>query len=210
MISRPPESPAAGRHAGRYDARLLAARLGSLLVGSALDASGALRRRRAVLGGLTGGLALTALAVLLGLPAGMLLLPGGASAGYVLWLRRTAVQAAASRQAAHAGRRAGFRDFGAPAVGADPALGATLEEPIAPARSETGGVGAGGRPYDVPSTAPWLPVPLPLPSYITAPPAPAVIDGDWHEELLLEGELPGEASAYALGEEVLRRRAVGD
>lgn len=179
-----------------------------------------LGRRRAVLAGLTGALLVTALAVLAGLPSPVLLVPAAPCAGYVVWLRQTTVAAQTHRNALRrlvdAERAAGFRDFDAPAVveGESAISSAGMPSPapvgLSAQRRDASGAALDSAPDVAPSTAPWLPVPLPLPSYVTAAPAPTVIDGDWHEEILLEGELPGEASAYALGDDVLGRRAVGD
>lgn len=208
VIARRPQPPAVpGEHS---------ARSGSVRVGPVPPARVTmLRRRRTALSVLSGVLLLALLAVLIGFPAPLLLVAALPYAGYLLWLRSTAAQAAARRAVLRrrvAGQRAAsFRDFGAPpasgpvepvAASASPALpldAVATAEAAASASAEAGS-----------SSTPWLPVPLPLPSYVTAAPAPRVIDGDWHEEELLDGELPGEASAYALGADILRRRAVGD
>lgn len=52
---------------------------------------------------------------------------------------------------------------------------------------------------------PWRPVPVPLPTYVTAGPAPRVVD-EWAEED--DEALPGDPAAYGLGGRQ-RRRAVG-
>ncbi len=164
-----------------------------------------------------------------------------AFAGYVASLRRSAVTAAAGRrrrQRREAARRAaGFRDFApaavpttmtAPApVPAAPVAAAPNASPAAPNAAPASPMAtpvariapppladplspaAEARP--VVGGEPWTPVRVPLPSYVTAAPAPRVVDGDWHEEDLVEGELPGDAAAYALEDEAVeRRRAVGD
>jgi hypothetical protein len=204
VITRRPDraAPVTGQHS---------ARSGSFRVHQPPRRTAAtLRRRRIVLAALTGVLLVTSIAVLAGFPFPALALPVVPYVGYVTWLRRSAAASAARRQALRrrvaAARAAGFRDFAgapAPAVAADP----TPQPATAPAAAQP--TPAGPLP-GTPSDAPWLPVPVPLPSYVTAAPAPAVIDDDWHEETLLDGDLPGEASAYALGDDVLRRRAVGD
>lgn len=159
-----------------------------------------LRRRRAATGllGLGSVLAGTAYA------AGLLPWPALAAAvlpaaGFALWLRRVAVAEARAARAARAdllARRAErFRDFGQPQTIPAPAA--------APPAEPRPAVAAGGEL--------WTPVPLPLPTYVTAPPAPKVVDGTWHEEDLTDGELPGEATAYALDEDLPEHRpAVGD
>ncbi len=207
---RQAESPAGGH----------SARAGSFRVGPVPSTYAAmLRRRRTVLLVLTGAVLGALAAVLIGFPAPLLALAALPYAGYLIWLRRTAAHAAARRAVLRRrvdGRRAAsFRDFGdpTPAAADVAAAPATADQP-APTAMPTASVEADTGP-DVTGvagadTTPWLPVPLPLPSYVTAAPAPKVIDGDWHEEELLDGELPGEASAYALGEDALRRRAVGD
>jgi hypothetical protein len=206
LISRRPhyQALALGRHSARFgSARALSA---------PMSRTAMLRRRRNVLLALTAALAVTVLGVLAGLPSALLAVPTLPYAGYLIWLRRTTVEAAVRREASERQvaeqRAAGFRDFGTPVadeapVGSAPA--AASPEALPADRNVTESA-----PDLGPSTAPWRPVPLPLPSYVTAPPAPTVIDGEWHEEMLLEGELPGEASAYALGDEALRQRAVGD
>ena len=142
--------------------------------------------------------------------------------GYVGGLRAHAVRAAArrrqDRRAEIARRIARFRDF-APAapVTAPPGAAAQVAAPTPAAptvvepRLEPA---AQDVPAAVDGTA-WTPVPVPLPTYVTAPPAPRVAAGDWHEEdLAAEGELPGRAADYGLeaedGTGVDRRRAVGD
>ena len=117
-----------------------------------------------------------------------------------------------------------FRDFGQPqpARSAETMAAETVAETAAveamateTMATETAGSSRAADPANLPSVAtpssePWLPVSIPLPSYVTASPAPTVVNGDWHEEDLMEGELPGEASAYALDADLMRRRAVGD
>lgn len=159
-----------------------------------------LRRRRRVIGILTAGLLLVVLGVLTGLlgPA-WLLVPVAPTAVYLASLRRCVVRSArAARVARTTGRTARFQDFGEPAPAARPeAVPAPLPvQPVVVAEEEDRG---------------WMPVPLPLPSYLTAPVAPRVSDRDFHEEDLAEDELPGAVAEYGLDEPAQEhRRASGD
>lgn len=193
-----------------------------------------LRVRRIAFAVLALLLAVAAVAALLGVLApSIVALPLLLLSGYGGWLRVTAVQAAARRREQRrlrSDRRAvGFRDFAVPQparASADVALPlvgwsagdtrppATTPEP---AGAEPAGAAASGARWEATASADgagrglWTPMSVPLPSYVTAAPGPKVVMGDFHEEDLLDGELPGEASAYGLGEEILeRRRAVGD
>ena len=193
-----------------------------------------MRRRRLVLGGLIAAVLVMSVGTLAGLlPPLVLLLPVVPLAGYVGWLRRTARQIGTRRrQAARelaSTRAMRFRDFGQPqpARSAETMAAETVAETAAieamatetmsteTMAVETAASSRAADPANLPSVAtpssePWLPVSIPLPSYVTASPAPTVVNGDWHEEDLMEGELPGEASAYALDADLMRRRAVGD
>jgi hypothetical protein len=187
-----------------------------------------------VLAGLIAAVLVMSVGTLAGLlPPLVLLLPVVPLAGYVGWLRRTARQIGTRRrQAARelaSTRAMRFRDFGQPqparsaetmaaeTVAETAAVEAMATETISTETMavETAGSSRAADPANLPSVAtpssePWLPVSIPLPSYVTASPAPTVVNGDWHEEDLMEGELPGEASAYALDADLMRRRAVGD
>lgn len=159
--------------------------------------SRAYRRRRTVLTVLAAAL----VASLATLPVLAALVPMSAIAAYAFTLRRQAARAAARarvrRLAAARERARRFRDFAAPA-------------PAEPAAPDTIAVATEAAPLAA-EAGTWTPVPVPLPTYVTAPPAPRVIADDWHEEDILdEGELPGEAAAYGLGEDLEQRRAVGD
>ena len=193
-----------------------------------------MRRRRLVLAGLIAAVLVMSVGTLAGLlPPLVLLLPVVPLAGYVGWLRRTARQIGTRRrQVARelaSTRAMRFRDFGQPqpARSAETMAAETVAETAAieamatetmsteTMAVETAGSSRAADPANLPSVAtpssePWLPVSIPLPSYVTASPAPTVVNGDWHEEDLMEGELPGEASAYALDADLMRRRAVGD
>ena len=197
--------------------------------------SATMRRRRLVLAGLIAAVLVMSVGTLAGLlPPLVLLLPVVPLAGYVGWLRRTARQIGTRRrQAARelaSTRAMRFRDFGQPqparsadTMAAETAAAETMATEAISTETmavetmavETAASSRAADPANLPSVAtpssePWLPVSIPLPSYVTASPAPTVVNGDWHEEDLMEGELPGEASAYALDADLMRRRAVGD
>lgn len=187
-----------------------------------------LRRRRIVVGVAVCVVVVTLVAGIFGaVPLVGGAVPLLAFAGYVASLRRSAVTAAAGRrrrQRREAARRAaGFRDFPPAAVPTTmtapapvppaPVAASPMATPVAriapPPLADPLSPAAEARP--VVGGEPWTPVRVPLPSYVTAAPAPRVVDGDWHEEDLVEGELPGDAAAYALEDEAVeRRRAVGD
>lgn len=161
-----------------------------------------LRRRRATLLVLGGLLVVTAVGVLVGaLPPFFV----GASAVLVAtygWRLRRSVRTErrrgrAARRLARAHRTSRFRDFAVP--------DAPLATPSPAHASAADGAAASADDQS------WTLVPLPLPSYVTAPPAPSVVDGDWHEEDLVEDELPGGGAPYGLDTPAEEpRRAVGD
>lgn len=190
-----------------------------------------LRRRRLFI--LT-GLVTVVLAAAAGTAVGVLPWPvplaaSGLLAVYVLGLRRLALQAAYDRQRS-LGRSVpawvdDVYDDEYATVGAEPA------DDRRPAVSERSGLdviaiadaahrdlddesGRAAPPVEEPAVArrpaaatgrPWRPVPVPLPTYVTAGPAPRVVD-EWAEED--DDALPGDPAAYGLGDRQ-RRRAVG-
>ena len=198
-------------------------------------ASAAARRRR-VLGGLTALALVTLPGAVLG-PVWLVVLHGVADVllgAYVVWLRRQAVARAAEQRAWHprtqaadagettAGRLSPRHVDGIPdrmpsrslldgrhrTVPATPRDGAAL---VPRARTEAA-VPAGGA-ADVPAARgaqgePWQPVPVPVPTYVTAPRAPRAPAHATRAQSLAEAEHSLGIAGVESGLE--RRRAVGD